>query len=96
LAAAWGKDAEPLKRRLADHHTGLPRGRINHRRPDYVILHGNDSPVTDWLSQIIDRFHLGGVELELVGTEHESMDRRDLAAVEEALGVSLDLERPVW
>jgi hypothetical protein len=52
--------------------------------------------VTDWLPQIIDRFHLGDVEVELVGTEHESRDPRALAAVEEALGISLGLDRPVW
>jgi hypothetical protein len=95
LAAAWGKEVEPLKRRLADHHTGLPRGRINHPRRGYIVLHGDDAPVTDWLSQIIDRFHLGDVAVELVGTEHESMAPRDQAAVEEALGISLGLDRPV-
>jgi hypothetical protein len=96
LAAAWGRDAEPLKRRLGDHHTGLPRGRINHPRPGYILLHGGDSPLADWLSRIIHRFRLGDVAVEVVGTEHESMDRRDLAAVEEALGVSPGLDRPVW
>jgi hypothetical protein len=96
LAAAWGKDAGPLKHRLGDHHTGLPRGRINYPRPGYILLHGDDAPVTDWLSQITDRFHLRDVEVELVATEHESVDRRDLAAVEEALGVFLGLDLPVW
>jgi hypothetical protein len=94
-AAAWGKDAETLKRRLAEHHTGLPRGRINHRRPDYVLLHGDDAPVTDWLPRIIDRFRLGDVKIEVEDTAHHSMAPRDLAAVEEALGVSLGLDRPV-
>ena len=49
----------------------------------------------DGVSRIIDRFHLGNAEVELPGTEHESMDRRDLAAVQEALGVSLGLDNPV-
>ena len=92
-AAAWGKDAETLKRRLAEHHTGLPRGRINHRRPDYVLLHGDDAPVTDWPPRIIDRFRLGDVVLEVEKTTHLTMAPRDLAAVEEALGVSLGLDR---
>jgi hypothetical protein len=94
LAAAWGRDAEPLKHCLGGHHTGLPRGRINYPRPGYILLHGDDAPVTDWLSRITDRFHLRDVEVELVGTEHESMDRRDPAAVERVLGVSLGLDRP--
>lgn len=96
LAAAWGLEAEPLKRRLAEHHTGLPRGRINYPRPGYILLHGGDSPVTDWLSQIICCFSLKDVTVEVVGTQHESMDPRDLAAVEEALGASLGLDRPIW
>lgn len=95
LATAWGLEAEPLKRRLADHHTGLPRGRINYPRPGFIILHGGDSPLDYGVSRIIDRFHLGHVQVELVGTDHESMDRRDLAAVQEALGVSLGLDNPV-
>lgn len=96
LAAAWGLEAGTLKRRLADHHTGLPRGRVNYPRPGYILLHGGDSPVEDWVTRIIDRFHLKDAKLEFVGTDHESMDRRDLAVVQEALGVSLGLDRPVW
>lgn len=96
MAAVWGLEAGPLQRRLVDHHTGLPRGRITHPRSGYILLHGGDAPVEDWLTWIIDRFHLDEVEIELVDNEHESMDRRDLAAVQEALGTSLGFHRPVW
>ena len=96
LAAAWGKDAVSLKSQLGDHHTGLPRGRITHPKPGYLVIHGHNAPVADWLSRIIHRFQLGEVEVEPVGTEHESMDRRDLVAVQEALGASLGLHPPVW
>jgi hypothetical protein len=83
-------------RHLADQHTGLPRGRINCPRAGYILLHGGDAPVADWLPHVIRCFHLGDVAVELVGTEHESMAPRDLAAVEEALGVFLGLDHPVW
>jgi hypothetical protein len=95
LAAAWNLEAEPLRHRLADHYNGLPRGRINHPRPGYILLHGHDAPVEDWFARIIDCFHLGDVAVDVEGTEHESMASADLAAVEEALGVSLAIGRPV-
>ena len=95
LAASWGQDAVSLKLRLGDHHTGLPRGRITHPKPGYIILHGHNAPVEDWLSRIIHRFRLGDVEVEPVGTEHEGISPGDLAAVQEALGISLGLDRPV-
>ena len=51
LAVAWGKDAKALKRRLRDHHTGLPRGRVTHPKSGYIVIHGDDAPVAvpDWL-----------------------------------------------
>jgi hypothetical protein len=39
---------------------------------------------------------LEDVEVELVSTEHESMEPRDLAAVQEAIGVSLGLNHQDW
>jgi hypothetical protein len=96
LATAWGRDAEQLKQRLADHRAGLPRGRINYPRPGYIILHGGDSPPGDWHFQIIDRVHLRDGVVKRERTEHHTTDRRDLAAIEQALGVSLGVNRPIW
>ncbi len=93
LAAAWGKDAEVLKRRLGDNYTGLPRGRITHPTSGYLIAHGEDAPVRDWLSIVKQRFRLNRVKP--LSDDHERMLREDLKAVEDALGVILGLDRAV-
>lgn len=89
LAAVWDKDPVVLKHRLRDHHTGLPRGRITHTKSGYVIIHGDDAPVANWLKFVKVRFRLtqGNVTPEF--TEHERMIGDDPRAVEKALGVSL-------
>jgi len=94
LAVAWGKDARLLKRRLRDHHTGLPRGRIVHPKSGYVVIHGDDAPeaVPDWLETVKARFRLAGVMVTPEFTEHEKMLADDPRALQEALGISLDLK----
>lgn len=94
LASAWGKDPVVLKRRLRDHHTGLPRGRITHPRPGYVIIHGDDAPVANWLKLVRLKFRLTQVEVNPEYTEHERMIGDDPRAVEKSLGVSLGLTLP--
>lgn len=91
LAAAWGKDAGPLKRRLLDRYTGLPRGRITHPKTGYLIIHGDDAPVADWRPRIKDRFRLRGVKVRPLFDEHERMLAGDPEAVEAALGLRLGL-----
>jgi hypothetical protein len=92
-AAAWGGDAEPLIHRLADHQKGLPRSRINHPRPGYLNIQGNDAPVADWLPRVIHRYRLSDAEVKSEYTEHERMARRQLNALQDALGSSLGLDR---
>ena len=94
LAVAWGKDAKSLKRRLDDHHTGLPRGRVTHPKSGYVVIHGDDAPVAvpDWLDQVKDRFRLTGVKVTPEFTEHEKMLAGDPKVVQVALGISLNLK----
>ena len=54
LAVTWGKNATALRRYLKDHYTALPKGRVT--RPDrYLILHGDDAPVADWLTVVIQQ-----------------------------------------
>ena len=86
LATIWGKDPNDLYRRLFDHHTGLPRGRITHPQTGYVLIHGDDAPVDNSLELIKERFRL--TELTLLYTEHERMVRDDPLAVEAVLGIS--------
>lgn len=88
LADAWGKDAEPLKGCLSKHHTGLPRGRIVHRKSGCVIIHGDDAPVPDWLEMVKSRFRLTGVEAAPEFAEHETMQGDDSKRLQAALGVS--------
>ena len=94
LAVAWGKDAKLLKRRLHNHHTGLPRGRVTHRKSGYVVIHGDDAPsaVANWLEVVKVRFRLIGVKVTPEFTEHEKMLGDDPKAVQAALGISLDLK----
>ncbi len=89
LAVAWGLDAGALKRRLRDHHTGVPRGRIVPPDPGYIVIHGDDAPSFKWLELVKARFQLIGVEVTPEFTEHEKMLADDPRAVQAALGVSL-------
>ena len=59
LAATWGKDGKTLKRRLDLHYTGLPRGRVTRPAKEYLILHGNDSPIPGWQVLVTESFGLG-------------------------------------
>jgi hypothetical protein len=95
LAAAWGKDAKVLKRRLRDHYTGFPRGRITRPKMGFLIVHGKDAPVSDWLGRILSRFRLSGFKVTPIFDEHERMLGDDLRAVQDALDVSLGLVKTV-
>ena len=86
LAVAWGKNATALRRHLKDHYTALPRGRVT--RPDrYLILHGDDAPVADWLTVVIRSFLLQRVRYRVVFDEHERRLPDDRRRVERALGI---------
>ena len=92
LAKTWGKDPNVLYRRLFDHHTGLPRGRITHPKSGYVVIHGDDAPVIDWLVQVKQKYRL--TEVTLCYTEHERMIGDDPVAVQKVLGLNLGLVEP--
>jgi len=92
LAAHWGKDVGALKRALRDHHTGLPRGRIARPESCYVLIHGDDAPVTNWMRLVKARFQLTGIKVTPEFTEHEKMIGHDPLAVQIALGVNLHLK----
>lgn len=92
LSTRWGKERETLRRRLRGHHTGLPRGRIVHPRTGFILIHGDDAPLADWLELVKVRFRLFGVEVIPEFTEHEKMLGDNPGAVQAAFGVSLDLK----
>ena len=86
LAAAWGRDAGTLRRRLIDRYTGLPRGRVTRPGKTVLVLHGDDAPVSDWRERLIDGFRLGGRPHRFLFDEHERMLPGDPERVEGALG----------
>jgi hypothetical protein len=86
LAAAWGKDADLLKRRLSLSYTGLPRGRVTHPGKIFWILHGNDAPISGWETMLVKRFGLSGQRFRFLFDEHE----RRIPGHPEALSVYLD------
>jgi len=72
LASAWGKDAQVLKRRLAQSYTGLPRGRVTHPDKTYLVFHGKDSPIPMWEELVIESFRLSGRKVKFIFDEHET------------------------
>jgi hypothetical protein len=72
LAAAWGKDALILKRRLALSYTGLPRGRVTRPEKTFLVLHGKDSPVRGWEQMVISSFRLSGRRVKFIFDGHET------------------------
>ena len=93
LASAWGFGPIALHHLLDDHYYALPRGRITNHEGRYWILHGKDSPVPGWKKLIVDRFHLGGLRVKTDWDEHERVLSDDVLALEETLGIDLDLPR---
>jgi hypothetical protein len=81
LAQAWQRDAGLLMKRLRDHYTGLPRGRVT--RPDkvYFVLHGGDSPIATWEEAVIRSFNLHGRRVKPIFDEHEQQLPYDVKAV---------------
>src|SRR3954466_11942156 len=86
LAAAWGRDAGGLRRRLVGRYTGLPRGRVTRPGRIFLILHGDDAPVADWREKLAEGYRLAGYAHRFLFDEHERMLPGDPERVEEALG----------
>jgi hypothetical protein len=86
LAAAWGKDAQTLKRRLALSYTGLPRGRVTRPDKTFLVLHGKDSPVQRWEELVLEAFGLSGRKVKFIFDSHETQLPGHPQAVESSLG----------
>jgi hypothetical protein len=85
LAEAWREHAGRLRRRLRDAYSGLPRGRVTRPGGRSLVLHGQDAPVSDWVSRVILRFDLDRRSVRVVFDEHERMLPADRRRVAEAL-----------
>lgn len=93
LASVWRRDAVRLRRRLAVHCYGLPRGRIT--RPDrrFLLLHGADAPVANWLPRVVERFNLDDRSVRLLYDEHEETFTRDRRTMNAEFGLSMGRPR---
>lgn len=94
LATSWVRDVVRLRKLLAVHCYGLPRGRVT--RPDrrFLLLHGHDAPVAGWLERVVGRFNLDRREIKLLFDEHERTFTVDRRAVNAEFGLSVDGSRP--
>jgi hypothetical protein len=86
LAAAWGKEARILKKKLALSYTGLPRGRVTRPETVFLVLHGKDSPVEGFEELLIEAFRLSGRRVKFFFDEHETELPGHPQAVEASLG----------
>ncbi len=86
LAGLWGRDPKVLRRHLVKHCYGFPRGRVTHPEKIFLILHGKDSPVSDWKARVIRRFDLQRQRVKLLFDEHEQTLPGDVNAVRGVLG----------
>ncbi len=93
LSTTLGKKPEGIIRRLVDHYYALPRGRVTSPGGKHLILHGGDSPIPDWQEIVVDRFRLHGLAVRILRDEHERTLREDVLALEETLGVDLNMLR---
>ena len=71
LACAWGREVAPLRKRLELCCYGLPRGRITQPGGRFLLIHGDDAPVSDWRTRVLRRFQLDRRSVGLCCTEHE-------------------------
>jgi hypothetical protein len=71
LACAWGRETERLRKSLELCCYGLPRGRITRPGGRFLLLHGDDAPVSDWRARVLARFHLDSHSVRLLYDEHE-------------------------
>jgi hypothetical protein len=88
LATIWGRDPRAMKRRLAHHCYGLPRGRVTRIEKVYFLYHGSDSPILypDWIGPVADAFGLQGRRIKPVFDEHEQRLPDDVRALSRVLG----------
>jgi hypothetical protein len=87
LATAWRREGRFIQRSLKNNYTGLPRGRVTQVKNRFMILHGNDSPVPDWVPMVMTKFELNRRSVIVLFDEHERMLPEDRRSVSKALGL---------
>jgi hypothetical protein len=87
LATAWRRDERLLRKHLKNHYTGLPRGRVTQQKSRFMIFHGNDAPVSDWVPMVVRKFDLNRRSVRVLFDEHERMLAEDRSMVNEIFGL---------
>jgi hypothetical protein len=87
LATAWHRDGRLLRIHLKNHYTGLPRGRVTQQKSRFMIFHGNDAPVQDWVPTVVRKFDLNRRSVRVLFDEHERMLAEDRSRVNEIFGL---------
>jgi len=96
-----GKDDSDAPVKIAQHYSGLPRGRVTKtvmrkfpggpKERKYLILHGNDAPIKNAKKLIASRFYLPDGTWKYVFDDHERMARDDVLIIQRYLGRDLGL-----
>jgi hypothetical protein len=87
LATAWRRDVQALRKHLKTNCYGLPRGRVARPEKRFLILHGRDAPVKEWLPIVLRKFDLERRSVKVLFDEHEVMFTSDRLKVREILGL---------
>jgi hypothetical protein len=58
----------------------------------FMIFHGNDSPVPDWVPMVVRMFNLNRRSVRVLFDEHERMLPDDRSRVNEGLGLTAGLD----
>jgi hypothetical protein len=92
LATVWRRDCRLIKKHLRNNYTGLPRGRVTQVKNRFMLFHGNDSPVPDWVPMVVRKFDLNRRSVRVLFDEHERMHAEDRMRVKYALGITVGEE----
>jgi hypothetical protein len=88
LATAWPREGRLIRKSLNNNYTGLPRGRVTEMMNQFMIFHGDDSPVPAWVPMVVRKFDLNRRSVKVLFDEHERMLPEDRRLVNEALGLT--------
>jgi hypothetical protein len=72
LADAWGRDRKSFRRRLRQYYTGLSSGRVTKPARTFLVLHGDDAPISGWRDLVVEKYRLGSSKFTMLFVEHET------------------------
>lgn len=93
LAQTWGREPGLLLGRLENCWYGLPRGRIGQEDGRFLLIHGADAPVADWLPMVVERFNLDSQAVEVRHDEDKETVPKHRLALNAEFGLSIGRPR---